>query len=342
MMNGKIIKIWLILCLVVCLALPVFSVPMAINVQGRLTGDPLSGAMILRIYEGGTADTVDSGTLRWEKSFVIITTGSPLSGQILVDPTTRIFNVNLGKIAGADPELPEFLAETHYLQITVRGEILLPRQRLVSVPFAITAKNLKWGIAEASGETAVKGAGLKVGGSFESTAAGSIALKGVTTASDGLGVHGQGTSAGGSFESSGANGYGLWSTTGDTARAGIFTQNTGGGTALELGPGGIKLLSAVATVEWRAETLFDGGKYIHGQATANAIVGTIRFPSPTPYIHRWIGVNNTRLKLGDKMFFCKPYYIFITDYQITSNGKLWIEIYPNGTGDGFIQFLVIE
>lgn len=336
MMNGKIIRIWVILCLAIYLALPVFSVPMAINVQGRLIkgGNPVKVSTLVRfcIYSSLTGGDSD---ILWQNN-------------IYVSPDNDgVFNTSLeGYSMGGSIPFPEFLSENYYLGILIYDggwQPLSPRQRLVSVPFAITAKNLKGGIAEASGETAVKSAGLKVGGSFESTAAGSIALKGVTTASNGLGVYGQGTSAGGSFESSGASGYGLWSTTGDTTRAGIYAQNTGDGPALELGPGGIKLRTADATiVAWGDQTAYDSGKFIHALATAEAICGTVNYPYPAGVIHKWVGINNSYVKPGYKVFFATPHQVLITDWQITSNGKLWVEIYPGDNAAGFIQFWVIE
>lgn len=204
-----------LLLVVSCLLLvnTAWSVPRMINVQGKLTGDPLTDAVTFRIYEGGTVGsdgTLTGGSLRWEKPFTIITEGTPGSGNILVDPTSRIFNVQLGKIADTDPVLPEFYTDTFYLVIEVRGQILKPPQRLVSVPFAITARNLVSGEVIAGTKiptpsVAVYGKGTTAGGSFESTS--------------GYGVYGKGASAG-------VYGEGVMGLSGKSPLWGVFGEST--------------------------------------------------------------------------------------------------------------------
>ena len=127
------------------LSLPAWSVPMMINVQGKLTdrttGSPITSSIwsTFKLYAVPTG-----GTATWT------------SPNYLLQPDSNgIFNVNIGAT-----NLPEFLTDDYYLEILVGPETeppLSPRQRLVSVPFAIMAKNLKGGLVEAIGDPAVKG-----------------------------------------------------------------------------------------------------------------------------------------------------------------------------------------
>jgi len=182
---------------------------MMINVQGRLTGDPLESGrtqVVFEIYEGGTE--TGGGTARLSSTKTVITEGAPTADQILVDPTTRIFNVILGPTG-----MPEFLAETYYLQITVGGQTLMPRQRLVSVPFAITAKHI-------TGE----GASVFI---WTSSAPwyGPIFSRN-ETAAGGFGVVGFGRSAGVVGEGIGGDAAGVEGYTSSEAKAGVRGYNS--------------------------------------------------------------------------------------------------------------------
>jgi hypothetical protein len=197
-----------------------WGVPNSINLQGRLTGDPLPTYVKFTVYEGG--DATSGGTIRWSRDFPVITTGSPTGFQVLVDPTSRIFNIVLQ--TGSAPyttTLPEFTTDTYYLEIAAytgtAWQPLTPRQPLVSVPYAITAKNVRGGTIQAESSTAgisaiwassrsTSGAGNGVEGSSMGSGAGvkgtntaALAVTGVKagvegTSSTGPGVQGTGTS----------------------------------------------------------------------------------------------------------------------------------------------------
>jgi len=98
--------------------------PQRINYQGYLTdsgGDPLNGS-----YEMGFAvyDAVTDGTELWsETQTVTVTQG--------------LFSVQLGSDTAFPSDL--FDGVQRYLQIVVAGDVLSPRQRLVSAPYSISA-----------------------------------------------------------------------------------------------------------------------------------------------------------------------------------------------------------
>ncbi len=127
-----------------------WGAPMKINVQGRLeyTTSITPGTITFKIWEGG--DESGGGRDVWVDKRGIIKTGIPGPDQVLLDPETKIFNVVLGPKDDTDRDLPEFLTDNYYLEILVESETLAPRQRLVSVPYAITAKNLKGGVVYAT------------------------------------------------------------------------------------------------------------------------------------------------------------------------------------------------
>lgn len=138
-----------------------FAVPQSINIQGVLAGGTLPTYLTFGIWKGGTADS--GGELVWTDIRRIITSGTPNSSSVLIDPTTRIFNIVLGPNSNVttSPPFPEFTsAEPFFLQIMVGTTPLLPRQQLVSVPFAITSKHLVGGMVAAYGPVnAIYGAG---------------------------------------------------------------------------------------------------------------------------------------------------------------------------------------
>ncbi len=100
------------------------SIPRAINYQGRLTdeaGKPVSGTrdMVFRFY----AERV-GGTPVWEE------------GQAGVTVADGLFNVILGS---ANPITSLPAGPECWLEVVVQGQVISPRVRLVSVPYAFGA-----------------------------------------------------------------------------------------------------------------------------------------------------------------------------------------------------------
>jgi len=117
------------------LTVPAFAdVPTLINYQGRLTDDagaPISGDrdMTFEFYDAATGGSP-------------IPVGGPFSETQTVTITDAVFNVLIGSSAeGA--KLPAVFngATDVYLSVTVDGEQLGPRQRVVSVGFALNASH---------------------------------------------------------------------------------------------------------------------------------------------------------------------------------------------------------
>jgi hypothetical protein len=323
-----------LLLVVSCLLLvnTAWSVPMMINIQGKLTPVPGSDTTIsFAIYKDGNETTAGD-----ELAVIDKTVGT----DIVID-SNGIFNTILDLGSFRD----QFLGNTYYLGITVgSGAEMRPLQRLVSVPFAITAKNLKGGIVDASGEIAVRGSGINVGGLFESTATGSVALKGVSTAGNSVGVRGQGARAGGWFESVSTTGYGAWCSSADPNKAGLYVQNTSNARALEIGSGRIKVRSSIGSVSsWGSPAApYGSDKFVHAQVPCNGASGTITLPDPGGTNPRWLGINNSYIKTGSIVFLIAPNFTNINNWQIIADGKLWVEVALNRTGGTSLQFLVIE
>ena len=123
------------LLLVIGISTTSWAVPQMINIQGRLTdtvGSPVNKLVKVdfRIYSHETK--TGSQYLDWEEL------------NLIVDPDENgIFN----QILGLTTPIPDITGEDHYLSIWILGEAaeMLPRQRLVSVLYAITARNLRGG-----------------------------------------------------------------------------------------------------------------------------------------------------------------------------------------------------
>ncbi|MFH0837254.1 MAG: tail fiber protein [Candidatus Aenigmatarchaeota archaeon] len=120
-----------------CLVLLLFigigyaSVSSTIPMQGRLltqNGNPLTGLqnMTFKIYDVSTG-----GQLLWSESGQTQTTGG-------------LFSVVLGE----DVSLTLTFDRDYYVEIIVNGETLLPRQKLLSSPYAQSAKNVYGDIVE--------------------------------------------------------------------------------------------------------------------------------------------------------------------------------------------------
>jgi len=219
------IALVLLLLVTACwlLVTPSHAVPMMINVQGRLTdraGSPITSSIWLtfRLYTVPTG-----GTEIW-------------ASQYLLQPDSNgIFNVNIGGTG-----LPEFLTDDYYLEVLVgeEKEKLGPRQRLVSVPFAITARNVKGGTVEA---TTVQGRifavderkdkGVVRGENYFIPRIGVIDYYGIGVEGRGaIGVYGYGPTTGGSFESE--SGYGAFAKTDATDKPAVYGDNRSSGSGV--------------------------------------------------------------------------------------------------------------
>ncbi|MBI4061249.1 MAG: hypothetical protein HY403_07445, partial [Elusimicrobia bacterium] len=104
------------------------DVPARTHFQGRLTdssNNPLSGpnGFVFAIYDDPTA-----GSLLWTET------------QPAVSVTNGVFAVQLGAVTPLPSSL--FAGSTTYLQVTVNGNVMTPRERLVTVPFAHNAQLL--------------------------------------------------------------------------------------------------------------------------------------------------------------------------------------------------------
>ena len=110
------------------------AVPPTINYQGRLTdaaGTPLAGlrTMSIKVYNAATA-----GALLYSETI----------GVVPVD-ANGIYGFQFGANgSGAIANLAGTLGgvNDHWLELTVDGEVQQPRQKLLSVPFALLAKGL--------------------------------------------------------------------------------------------------------------------------------------------------------------------------------------------------------
>ncbi|MBN2057384.1 MAG: hypothetical protein JW782_01125 [Candidatus Saganbacteria bacterium] len=127
-----------------------YAVPSAMNIQGRAmddAGSPLSGSqsMTFRIYKIETG-----GSAVWSKNYSVNIEADNLG----------VFNVIIGGDDDTGRDFPEFRTETHYLEIVLNGRALVPRQRLVSVPYAITSRNLVGGSAKIGYDKQLYGSGV--------------------------------------------------------------------------------------------------------------------------------------------------------------------------------------
>jgi len=244
-MKSKIIVLVLALLFFVSAAT---AVPMAINVQGRLTNS--TGASIT------DSTKITFGIYKSLRAAEALWT----STQYVVQPNANgIFNVEVSGAADhtASGSFPDFLSDDYYLEILVESAgALTPRQRLVSVPFAVTAKNVKGGSVIATSVEATNGfvggigvsgvagwgtgvfgrgdvagvkgevnttAGVPVGSAVWGNADNDgIGVKG--TSRNGIGVYGRGDIAGGSFEG-GANGYAIQASN-NAINQSIYAENT--------------------------------------------------------------------------------------------------------------------
>ncbi|MFA5113699.1 MAG: hypothetical protein WC529_05335 [Candidatus Margulisiibacteriota bacterium] len=257
--------------LIAVLASAGWAVPTQINLQGRLvdknTGSPITGerSITFNLYT-----TLTGGTAVWTET---------QSNVVFND--NGIFNVLLGSKTALNVE---FTTDYYYVGIAVAGDAeMTPRQRLVSVPYAYTAKNLEGGVVNARAAsdtvTVIKGTNaVFVVGGTEYLGTG---VRGTGK----IGVSGFGSVAGGSFESttgSGVMGFSATNTGGNAGVLGVNTVSGGwgvyglsnygygvGGNGTSLGVWGTSAGSATESSPW-------SGAGVYGSSTRVTVTsGTI-------------------------------------------------------------------
>jgi hypothetical protein len=283
--------------------------PRLINIQGRLTGDPVPSRVTFTITEVGIVATPPRV---YERE--VITSGTPVAGQILID-SNGVFNVILGRDDDGR-DLYEFLEESYFLRISIDGVDLSPVQQLIPVPFAITSRNVRGGTVVAQSATShgvrgessgtglssgVTGANLSTepnagigvsglsstfgiagaGGRIGVTGFGGVESLGVPTVT-GVGVYGSGVSAGGYFVSE--SGYGVRAT-GGSGFASIYAEKdedtAGNGIDVRLLPPfgssyGVFSYTAGNGEALHAQSAKGYGVWARGSTTRGGIVGTTR------------------------------------------------------------------
>lgn len=118
---------------------PAWSVPMSINVQGKLNPVPADGQRItFHIHDSADAET----GLLYTEVMTVIRAGIPNSDQVLIGED-GIFNAILRPAPAPGSVMPDFASDGDYfLEVYAGTAKLAPRQRLVAVPMAITAKTV--------------------------------------------------------------------------------------------------------------------------------------------------------------------------------------------------------
>ncbi|MFA6486581.1 MAG: hypothetical protein WCT40_04420, partial [Candidatus Magasanikbacteria bacterium] len=129
------------------------SAPTIITYQGKLLQNSVAVTSTLPmkfvIYDaltGGNEIYTASGTINVNTTTVLVT------------PVNGLFSINLGDTAGspATKTLDPSIFQNHdtlYLEVTVDGEVLSPRKRITSVPYAFNSKYLDGHIATSTPTT---------------------------------------------------------------------------------------------------------------------------------------------------------------------------------------------
>jgi len=112
------------------------SVPLQINYQGELksptTGEPVRDGEYDMVFEIFSEET--RGVSLWQGQHTD-------ANRNPVEIKNGIFNVILGSGAGNDLAASVFNGSERWLQITIEGETLKPRQKITSVAYSIVADN---------------------------------------------------------------------------------------------------------------------------------------------------------------------------------------------------------
>ncbi|PIS29045.1 hypothetical protein COT42_06340 [Candidatus Saganbacteria bacterium CG08_land_8_20_14_0_20_45_16] len=225
------------------------EIPRTINVQGRVldaAGAPRSNAEIQAAFAISTAP--NGSAPFWNEGPFDIRTDA-----------NGVFNTILGTIS----PLPDLDGGDYYLFITDGSDVLIPGQKLVSVPMAISARNVRGGTVDAKNTLATNysaallasatnnGAELEnYGGRFYAEGGKGRAVFGYAPKSGGgiqnfggyflasggegigvlgsgnIGIKGYGLAAGGSFESTAGRGLSAFSHGSDRFSSGIWAEAT--------------------------------------------------------------------------------------------------------------------
>ena len=128
-MNRKYLFIALILAIVGA-AGALAAVPARMTYEGRLTDAGGSAITTTKTVTFSIFDAAAGGTLVW----------GPESQELTPD-SQGVFNTQLG---GTTPlSTAVFSGSDRYLQVTVGGETISPRTRLVTAPYAFTAASAR-------------------------------------------------------------------------------------------------------------------------------------------------------------------------------------------------------
>jgi hypothetical protein len=141
-MKRKFLYLVLAGCILSSLAFqPKSDAPLLMSYQGRLTdasGSPRNGScsMTFAFYDAVTAGNA-------------LPAGSPWTETQNVQVTNGIFHVVLGSVTAMPANLfsggpADAAGPLRFLQVTVAGEALSPRTRIVSVPYAISADTARF------------------------------------------------------------------------------------------------------------------------------------------------------------------------------------------------------
>ncbi len=245
------------------------GVPGMINYQGRLTD--ASGALSTGVYTMTFSlyDASTEGTLMW---------GPEMQSVTLTD---GLFNVLLGSVNPLDAS--DFTGAT-YLELEVDGEVLSPRQQIVSVAYAFIADTLQPG-ATISGNSSSPMLTVQNSGSghglYAIASSGNQAVYGENTGS-GVGVRGVSNSGYAGVSGGSNSGYGVMglSTTNDGVRG-----ESGSGIGVDgisydgYGVSGYSVNSyGVRAKSDGSDALYvDGSAKFTGQIQSTAITGTAPF-----------------------------------------------------------------
>ncbi len=231
------------------------AVPLQLAHQGRLLDGadaPLEGdhELTFRLF-----DAPEDGALLWEETVSATLTGG-------------FYSAILGADADANPlDEDVFASPPVYLELTVGdGAPLLPRQELVSAPFALragTAENLEGGYADASevyidGDLVIDAGGAWVGPPPV------VGWEDVTGVPDGLGDGVDDDALGGlSCDDGGVAKFdlasGLWTCAADLVLSDAEVLDAVAGGVLDLGAGSSVGGVAIATLDDLGDTLLDLG-----------------------------------------------------------------------------------
>lgn len=141
-MKRRLLYLVLAGCILTSLGFqPNSDVPMLIGYQGRLTdstGSPRNGTFSMTF---AFFDAVSAGNA--------LPAGSPWSETQSVQVTNGIFHVVLGSVTAIPAGLftggpSDSAGPLRFLQVTVAGEALSPRARIVSAPYAISADTARF------------------------------------------------------------------------------------------------------------------------------------------------------------------------------------------------------